>query len=386
MGTSGRTFLTLAAVLLSLTSWPAVAGAGAPSSWLSKTYLQSVTCPSVQVCYVVGGRRRHNLIAASTDGGSTWTLLRNMRFEHIEVFSCSAVSRCSAVAYESRGPDKGWRLLSTTDGGHTWRLSPLPAGMAPPFALIGPALISPTCPSATTCYLLTAHSSQGSTAWYVKKTVDGGRTWSESRIASGGWLLGIWCSDASSCFAAGTGTTSGCNSAIVVIRTSDGGRTWRRHTVDCAARLDALACPTPAICYGIGSYGNSDAVPSLLIIGTTDGGVHWTDQLEDEGSPQLEVMSSGFIGAARRINCPSPAECFAVVPGGVLGTHDGGATWQVAETVPSGNFSDIACPDKATCIAVGSIVRPPHINGDPALVVRGMIVRTTDGGTTWTAE
>ena len=59
----------------------------------------------------------------------------------------------------------------------------------------------------------------------------------------------------------------------------------------------------------------------------------------------------------------------------IIKTTDGGSTWDI-QTLPSDiQFDDVACPSTTTCYAVGS-------SADD----NGSIVATTDGGTTWTDQ
>ena len=77
------------------------------------------------------------------------------------------------------------------------------------------------------------------------------------------------------------------------------------------------------------------------------------------------------------VECPSPSLCVAV--GGMLGTPatgtilrstDGGVTWSSQLSAPTNYLSSVACPSPSTCVAVG---------------FGGTILRSTDGGSTWTS-
>jgi photosystem II stability/assembly factor-like uncharacterized protein len=81
--------------------------------------------------------------------------------------------------------------------------------------------------------------------------------------------------------------------------------------------------------------------------------------------------------------CPGVSECFAVEQNSVLGTTDAGRTWSIEKGVDDAFLTSISCPTITRCIAVGSVGA-----ADPGLDVHpmsGLIVRTDDGGKTWTS-
>jgi photosystem II stability/assembly factor-like uncharacterized protein len=149
-----------------------------------------------------------------------------------------------------------------------------------------------------------------------------------------------------------------------VLRSGDGGRSWSRRT----------ALPgTPATGSGFSSardilFTSADTGVAVIgssgggaILRTTDGGTSWTPVQ----SAPAALNGLWFVDASNG---------FAVGNGGlVYVTNDGGATWtdrSVTVGTPPLNLSTIRCADVNTCIATKE-------QGDELL-------RTTDGGTTWT--
>ena len=135
------------------------------------------------------------------------------------------------------------------------------------------------------------------------------------------------------------------------------------------AYLNAVSCPTASDCVAVGA-GNDGAV----IEATTDGGTTWSPESVPGAANVLNVIS-----------CPTASDCVAVgagyVPGGVL-THpgvvvvttDGGTTW-TTPNLPGATTAlyGVSCPTASDCFAVSA-------NGG------GSVVATTDGGTTWNRQ
>jgi hypothetical protein len=77
---------------------------------------------------------------------------------------------------------------------------------------------------------------------------------------------------------------------------------------------------------------------------------------------------------------PTAQTVIAVGGRSIVKSTDGGATWTVRDVEPSGTYFDlldVSCPDANTCTAVGYELMP-DANSD------AIIVRTIDGWATWT--
>ena len=119
------------------------------------------------------------------------------------------------------------------------------------------------------------------------------------------------------------------------------------------------------------------SVAATAAAGSTPGAAPlaaWTSQTVPSGA-------GGLYGVA----CPSASDCSAVggagtLPGAgvILATTNGGTTW-TSQTVPSGagGLYGVACPSASDCSAVG---------GAGTLPGAGVILATTNGGTTWTSQ
>jgi photosystem II stability/assembly factor-like uncharacterized protein len=118
--------------------------------------------------------------------------------------------------------------------------------------------------------------------------------------------------------------------------------------------LNAISCPALNTCYAVGSNG-------VIMKG---GNTNWTAQYNS-----TDVVLSG-------ISCPDVNTCYAVGGnvGYIIGTKDGGATWNLLDspsTPVNSDLNDISCPSLNICHAVGNA---------------GTLVTSIDGGKNWITE
>lgn len=248
---------------------------------------------------------------------------------------------------------RGWAaggkgaLLSTADGGRTWRARPRP----------------------TTDNLLDIFFTDARTGWlvcernvydlarsewprsYLLKTEDGGDSWSRvvasaedadvllTRVlfvdARRGWVFG---------------------ELGALYSTGDGGATWERQRVPTQRRLLGASFLDAAQGWLVGAGG--------MILQTSNGGSIWR-------SAQVPATAS----APARLNAVSFADArrgWAVGPGGlVLSTADGGRTWVRQNSNTAADLSDVKFFDASEGWAVGA---------------EGTVLHTTDGGAAWGTE
>jgi len=236
------------------------------------------------------------------------------------------------------------------------------------------ALTGVACPTILVCYAVGAGA-------VVLASTDGGQLWQPRRPEASASFIGIACPGALHCIAVGD--------AGVVALTSDGGHTWlMRHS---AARrgLANVACPSRQVCYAVGSVG--------AIVATRDGGQTWQDQSlplvvrsalatqgESDGARQRLAArgsraraSAGDTPLLTDVACPTVSICSAS-GGQVVRTTDGGHSWTVG-SVPTGQGQEhgyfwsngITCPLPTTCSLVGE---------------QGSVLVTSDGGRTWSTQ
>jgi photosystem II stability/assembly factor-like uncharacterized protein len=157
----------------------------------------------------------------------------------------------------------------------------------------------------------------------------------------------------------------------VVLRTTDGGQTWTEKTVEepgmSIPRLNCIHFISPALGWAVGA----DQAQKGVLLKTTDGGETWSVSKISAAQIPTTIFfadaENGWMGGAT----PAPGEDEGA--GGssvILGTNDGGRTWQTQLNTPASIF-DICFIDKANGWASGS---------------KGAIYHTDDSGRTWNAQ
>ena len=131
-------------------------------------------------------------------------------------------------------------VVSTTDGGATWR----ERTYTPWYGGLGAI----SCPSINTCYAGDNNTiSDGNLPGFVITTTDSGRIWStEALPPSIGALTDIACPSTTDCYALedDVDPTAALGQADF-FATNDGGATWKSHTLSLGYnRPDSMACPS----------------------------------------------------------------------------------------------------------------------------------------------
>ena len=311
----------------------------------------ALSCPSVSMCVTVGASG----LLVTTDSGSTWT--PNSAFGSYSGVDCPSSMVCFATASTgSSDADGGGMVVSTTDGGATWR----ERTYTPWYGGLGAI----SCPSTNTCYAGDNNTiSDGNLPGFVIATTDSGRIWStEALPPSIGALTDIACPSTTDCYALEDDVDP---TAVLgqadFFATNDGGATWKSHTLSLGYNQpDSMACPSRLTCYVISTVIGTNEVGQSEILTTLDGGERW--QVYKIGPP---VENLGPIA------CPSTNICYAVGDGVVV-TTDSGKTWEKQQTPAIQNLwlTAIACPSTTVCYATGF----------------GDIVATFDSGKIWRIE
>ncbi|MCH7871841.1 MAG: hypothetical protein IID33_09085 [Planctomycetes bacterium] len=147
--------------------------------------------------------------------------------------------------------------------------------------------------------------------------------------------------------------------ATLLLRTADGGQSWTPYQTGLQARLYDVHFPTARIGYAVGLKGS--------LLKTTDGGEHW------------RVIRSGKSQWIASVFFSDPLTGFIVggeADGALLKmTVDGGEHWKnVLDRVPlarrTEQYRDVRFLDRKTGFVVGT---------------GGTILKTVDGGRSWTA-
>ncbi len=318
-------------------------------------------------------------ILRTTDGGAIWTPQDSGTF--VDLFGVSFVDANNGMAVGDFGT-----ILHTTNGGATWSVQP-----------------SGTTRHLQTVLLLDANTAFAIGDFgTLLRSSDGGDTWEQQANVPSSHLYGISFANASHGLAVGCRVSADgvCENSGIILRTEDGGVTWNTdffygssealYAVSFFSRVDPLDVviavgqdetflysrfwshgSIPRVQLHAVSFLNAAvglAVGHRLfdaeILRTTDGGATWAVQFM--GGDSLYGVT--FVDANRAI---------AVGFGGsgvILGSDNGGLSWTTRYVQRETNILGVSFGDANTGIAVGIRV---------GILTGGKIWRTTDGGYTW---
>jgi photosystem II stability/assembly factor-like uncharacterized protein len=211
----------------------------------------------------------------------------------------------------------------------------------------------------------------------IVHTEDGGATWTLQESGTDRELLAMHFIDTAHGWVVGA--------AGLMLETRDGGRQWRDRSLEVDANLNDVFFLDATTGWVVGEYG--------VVLKTVDGGASWEQvagNIPDAGDASLsweELMAKPDTGAgggslATRgglgendtlfaVHFADPQHGWATATGGrVFLTRDGGHHWKTRETGSETPLFAVgaAC---ATC--------PLYACGG-----KGLVLRSTDGGLTWT--
>lgn len=147
----------------------------------------------------------------------------------------------------------------------------------------------------------------------------------------------------------------------MVLKTSDGGASWRREPSGTTEPLYSVWFVNTKVGWAVGGD-NVPAAGISVILKTTDGGATWTSQLPATSAP-LEAVD--FVNAHRGWAVGG------LFSGVILTTNDGGTTWKVQRREPYLRFTSVCFVDT---------------HNGWVLLDDSTILKTTDGGATWVRE
>ncbi len=167
---------------------------------------------------------------------------------------------------------------------------------------------------------------------------------------------------------------SGANGTI--LRTADGGRTWARQSIPGSEKLDFrdIDAVSETIAFVL-SIGPGDA---SRIYKTADGGQHWTLQFTND-DPKAFYDAMAFWDENRGIAVSDSVDGRFVI----LTTHSGGRVWT---RVPAAALPP-ALPNEGAFAASGTnvaVLPPNHVWIGASAPTKARVLRSTDGGDTWT--
>ncbi|HEV2360498.1 MAG TPA: hypothetical protein VGS21_02235, partial [Acidimicrobiales bacterium] len=304
-------------------------------------------------------------VMTTTDAGVTWHVRAST--DYLSAMSCPDATHCWAATSTSSGGG----LIATSDGGAAWSQVPV--------AETG-ELFNTTCLTATVC-LASGADADGRAV--IERSTDGGRTYSpvaaNAAVPNAGaagslpyvgsdanYISGIACPTTTTCIA---------SSNAGLIRSGDAGRTWSRAGPEPKGSFSAYAvtCAGPATCLSGTSAG---------LLRTTDDGVTW------------QAVKVSGVSFATFVDCSPSGLCVLnqVSSTSIYVSRDAGATWARVQLPGAGGnvgsdtslpaVAAMSCWDQADCDVVGW----SYVSGGAGGAYQWYLVRTTDGGVTWSAS
>jgi photosystem II stability/assembly factor-like uncharacterized protein len=341
-------------------------------------------------------------------GAQSWSLVSAVKTQS-SIKSVFMTSPSTGFALD----DLDDRLLRTRNGGQSWHRQGLAFSLTPQtiwmfndsVGLIGTSTgtfykstdgfntrVSVSTTSGSTKALYFINSSTGfaiANNTNIKKTTDGGSTWSIINTGNTNILFGLYFLDATTGFACGTSGT--------ILRTVDGGATWQALTTGYTYNFNDVYFLNSSVGIAVGSGG--------YITRTTDGGNTWTavttpttQNLYDlnysnntlfavgEGGVLLRSANGGLswtsssLGTNVLYTMHINTLGFGLVggDGAIYKTNDFGVTWTPSQIgLPHSVLNKVSFANDLVGIAVGW----QTTNG-----MQNALVRTDDGGKTWTGR
>jgi len=308
------------------------------------TFTSALSCSSATDCAAGGMYYGHQPVYLTTaSGGHSWTVRPvPARVGQIIDLACVTATTCRGLASVSgwaTGPGLGnsfpdTHFVVTSGNGRRFTVVPFPKT-----ALIQ----SVTCPTAAHCVAVGVHSfSDLRTGPDLDHGVlltsdDGGLTWRQRAWPKGygpGVFPDVTCADASHCAMIGFverngregnqyGYTSGKDAVqyTVIAFSSDGGATWTARTLPNTIpypMMDTLTCPTTRTCYAAGSdliaqrIGNTYNGGSSVVAITNDAGRSWQRVTFPVPAKVPGGMQGDSFMDIGEIQCPQPDACVAI--------------------------------------------------------------------------
>jgi photosystem II stability/assembly factor-like uncharacterized protein len=358
-----------------------------------------LTCTTTNTCFVLAGKFASAQASAplseslyvTNDLGLQWSVLpMPSGFTASTVLTCTGPSVCAAGGTLNAQPI----MISTTDGGHQWTMTPM--------TNVSGELLQLNCSSATACHGIAGPSSlaygQGLPRGEVPDedfvtTDDGGSHWVSSPLPPDDVVGALACPDAVHCVVAGDVF----DEAAFVRITTDGGTTWNGGTVPAGFTVSSytnMSCADDEHCLVVGEIPITVTNPPqcastpMPVPGGSRGSSTTTKPLsaavESVAAPESRISTQANDRSAAANDGYSCGNGTQLVSD-IASTSDGGRSWTpepMPLNSPQPELDGIACASAMVCWASGSEAVPITVGG----VSDGgspMLLGTTDGGASW---
>jgi photosystem II stability/assembly factor-like uncharacterized protein len=218
----------------------------------------------------------------------------------------------------------------------------------------------------------------------ILATDNGGATWKAQDASSAGSsaeLNKVAFVDAIHGWAVGGDRSLSGGGAPVILATNDGGMTWEAQDAS-GSNVSLSGVAFVDVAHGW-AVGNNDSGP--VILATSDGGATWETQYARTVGGNAPLSSVAFADATHgwAVGMSDQDEASTSV---ILATSDGGATWNVQDAGAVARravLGTVTFVDVARGWAVGRSMKK---ESDGSVTYSPLILATSDGGATWTAQ
>jgi photosystem II stability/assembly factor-like uncharacterized protein len=261
-------------------------------------------------------------------------------------------------------------VFATPDGGGTWQAAMIPLPNWTDYAGAQLQMIDVQHGWLLVSLLTSSNSSAG----FLFRTLDGGRSWVQVASPTGGPMVFV---------SADNGWAVGTPAGDRIFSTHDGGLTWRPQTLSAPAGYDPASLefrflpefsgPTRGVLPV--AIRRSDGLLSVSFYTTTNGGQLW--------QPTPPVATGAQSWASLAPSASTSHDWALVAAGQFFVTHDAGSIW--SQTAVSGQLNGVVDLDFISS-KVGWArqlnLACPRIHTFPC-VEQGHLFRTADGGINW---
>ncbi len=296
------------------------------------------------------------IVAATTDGGGTWTS-QTPPGTTTGLSGVTALSSTKAFAVGS-GTCQYPSIPATSNGGGLWTetLNPVP---------ILTGLSGVTSVDSTHAWAVGTDSC-GSSA--IVRTTDGA-TWTAAQVPAGVGLGAVSFVDRNHGWAVGSRYNGGYAPLALALATNDGGATWSvSHIPDGVGALGGVSFVSATKGWAVGTGAGINGV----ILTTSDAGLTWTSQAPPSGTTGLNGVH--FVDALHGWATAGASQN----AGQILVTIDGGANW-TAQAIPA--LSSPAAVDFTDSLNGWEAGQDTTVASGG-----GQVLDTANGGAAWTAH
>jgi hypothetical protein len=369
-------------------------------------FLSGVACTSASSCTAVGASNAFTPNArtlAERWNGTRWRIQPTPNPPQggggLTGVACTSASACTAVGASNAGN------LAERWNGRKWRIQPTPNPAGAQFTFLNTV----ACPSPSACTAAGAYVNSSGTFQTLAERWNG-RKWriqpTPSRTGGSNFLIGVACTAASACTAAGFSV--GRSGIVRTLAERWNGSRWRIQPTPnprgaAPSQLASVSCTSPPACTATGEAANrplaerwdgaqwriqptpslraggglasvscTSAVACAAVGARTDSSGDFTGTLAErwDGSRwhlQPTPNPPGAHGSALfGLSCTSSSACTATgnsfnssgTPVGVFAERWNGTKWRIQPvpppSSPGGFLSGVACTSPSVCIAVGA--------------------------------